>query len=89
MEHSDRMWNMFGSIVLDQLHTSTTVLLVATCPTRGFAHCMRQVRIELTTLGLWDLRATNCATAAAGVFCRLLGAGPKMPAGSQGLRQGG
>ena len=25
---------------------------------------MRQVRIELTTLGLWDLRAANCATAA-------------------------
>ena len=25
---------------------------------------MRQVRIELTTLGLWDLRTTNCATAA-------------------------
>ena len=25
---------------------------------------MRRVRIELTTLGLWDLRATNCAIAA-------------------------
>ena len=25
---------------------------------------MRQVRIELTTLGLWDLRAANCAIAA-------------------------
>ena len=25
---------------------------------------LRQVRIELTALGLWDLRAANCATAA-------------------------
>ena len=25
---------------------------------------LRRVRIELTTLGLWDLRATNCAIAA-------------------------
>ena len=25
---------------------------------------LRRVRIELTTLGLWDLRDTNCATAA-------------------------
>ena len=27
-------------------------------------HTMRKVRIELTTLGLWDLRATNCAISA-------------------------
>ena len=30
----------------------------------GAEEYMRQVRIELTTLGLWDLRAASCATAA-------------------------
>ena len=29
-----------------------------------FAQLMRQERIELPALGLWDLRAANCATAA-------------------------
>ena len=32
---------------------------------------LRQVRIELTTLGLRDLRATSCATAAATSHCEL------------------
>ena len=32
-------------------------------PQGGAGICMRQVRIELTTLGLWDLRAASCATA--------------------------
>ncbi len=35
----------------------------------GCANYLRQERIELPTLGLWDLRATNCATAACGVCC--------------------
>ena len=33
------------------------------CSSEHLAACMWLVRIELTTLGLWDLRAANCATA--------------------------
>ena len=39
----------------------------------GVLSKMRQERIELQTLGLWDLRAANCATAAASATSLLAG----------------
>ena len=49
---------------------------------------MLQTRIELATLGLWDLRAANCATGAAGRWGKAE-TGPEMRQNGQILAQSG
>ncbi len=56
----------------DYATSTNTQLICTTCIRRNgcsitrkkVTRCMQRVRIELTTLGLWDLRAANCAIAA-------------------------